>query len=109
VAELAEKIKTLREGNAVEAAPERAVRKAARAEKPVTARIRERVKPVAEAEPVKPEAVAEPEHVAPPVEEPKPSEDQKVIQLPEPVRPVSGHRAEVLRRRKGDGRQMTLF
>jgi hypothetical protein len=42
VAELAEKIKALRESVTVEAAPERAVRKAARAERPVTARIRER-------------------------------------------------------------------
>src|SRR3954452_22279264 len=41
VAELAEKIKVLREANTVEAAPERTgARKAARAERPVTARIR---------------------------------------------------------------------
>ena len=43
VSELAERIKALREANTVEVAPERAVRKAARAERPVTARIRERI------------------------------------------------------------------
>ena len=42
MAELAEKIKALRAANTVEAAPERVVRKAVRAERPVTARIRER-------------------------------------------------------------------
>ncbi len=43
VAELAEKIKTLREANTVEAAPERTgTRKVTRAEVPVTARIRRR-------------------------------------------------------------------
>ena len=43
-AELAEQIKALRASVTVEAAPERVVRKAVRAERPVTARIRERQK-----------------------------------------------------------------
>jgi hypothetical protein len=44
VAELAERIKALRAANTVEAAPERTgTRKAARAERPVTARIRARL------------------------------------------------------------------
>jgi hypothetical protein len=42
-AELAEQIRKLRESVTVEAAPERTVRKAARAKRPVTARIRERI------------------------------------------------------------------
>jgi hypothetical protein len=69
VAELAERIKALREANTVEAAPERAgTRKAAGAERPVTARIRERMaeEPVKVApEPAtvegKPEPVQKPE------------------------------------------------
>jgi hypothetical protein len=43
VAELAEKIEASRAANTVEAAPERTVRKAVKAERPVTARIRERI------------------------------------------------------------------
>jgi hypothetical protein len=109
VVEVADRIKSLREGSAVEAAPERAVRKAVRAEKPVTARIRERAKPVQEAKPAVEMVEPKPEPTPQAAEEPKPAEEPKVIQLPEPVRPVAGHRAEVLRRRKGDGRQMTLF
>ena len=109
-AELAEQIKALRASVTVEAAPERVTRKAARAERPVTARIRERriekpeVAPVKEAlpEPVEPAAV--------------------VIPMPEPVKPVAdddtagnaglpgaGYRQAVVKRRQGDGRQLSLF
>ncbi len=91
-AELAERIKALRASVTVEAAPERVTRKAARAERPVTARIRERRGELAEvkAEPV---AVAEPAAV--------------VIPMPEPVKP--DFRQAVVKRRQGDGRQMSLF
>jgi hypothetical protein len=90
-AELAERIRALRAGNEVEAAPERVVWKAAKAEWPVTARIRERR---GEAQEVKPEP-AEPPAV--------------VIPMPEPVKPVADYRQAVARRRQGDGRQMNLF
>jgi hypothetical protein len=96
VAELAEKIKVLRESVTVEATPERTVRKTVRAERPVTARIRERMveKPVAEAVEVKPEPVASAE---PPAQV-----------IPMPVKPVEDYRQNVTRRRE-DGKQMSLF
>ena len=107
VAELADRIRELRERNTVEAAPERTgTRKAVRAERPVTARIRERAaerpavieaeSPVVE---VKPEPVSVPEPVV--VEEPR------VITLPEPVRP--DYRQSVARRRQGNEAQLRLF
>jgi Helicase conserved C-terminal domain len=93
VPELAEKIQALRASVTVEAAPERVNRKALRAERPVTARIRERRGEVQE---VKVEAVeVKPETV--------------VIQFPEPPKPVEDYRQSVVRRRQGDGRQMSLF
>ena len=102
VVELAERIRELRERNTVEAVPERTgVRKAARAERPVTARIRERVaeRPVAvEAEP-EVEAKPEPVNVPQPVVE--------VIALPEPVKP--DYRQSVTRRRQGNEAQLRLF
>ena len=109
VSELAEKIRVLREANTVEAAPVRVgTRKVARAETPVTARIRaRRAEETGEAvavEEVKPVEVKVAEvKPAAPVEEPK------VIALPDPVKPVEGHRGEVSRRRQGDGRQLRLF
>ena len=113
VADLAERIGKLRAENAVEAAPERiGTRKAARAERPVTARIRERMVegPMTEA------AEAEMVEAKPAVAE--------VIPMPEPVKPADdsdsmpaavaagqktpGFGQRVVGRR-GDGRQMTLF
>ena len=109
---LAERIKALREANTVEAAPERTVRKAARAERPVTARIRERIgdKPVEAAqEPMAavveptPEPVKEPEAVQP--AEPEPV----VIPMPEPVKPMNGHAKAVAKRRQEKEAQLRLF
>ncbi len=104
-AELAEQIKALRASVTVEAAPERTgTRKAARAERPVTQRIRERRGEVQE---VKAEAVA------PPVEEKlKPEEPPVlVIPMPEPIKlePVEDFRQAVVKRRQGDGRQLSFF
>jgi hypothetical protein len=95
-AELAEQIKALRASVTVEAAPERVTRKAARAERPVTARIRER-------RGEKPEVV-EAEAV-----EVKPEPPAVVIPLPEPVKAAVDYRQAVTGRRQGDGRQMSLF
>ena len=106
VAELAERIKALREANTVEAAPERTgTRKAVRAERPVTARIRAKLgeQPVAE-------AVEEPAPV--PVEvrpEPVPEPAPVVIAMPEPVRTANGHAKAVVKRRQGSGEQLRLF
>jgi hypothetical protein len=85
------------------------VRKAARAERPVTARIRERmaVEPLSEpeaAEP-KPDIVETPAPI-------KPAEPvAQVIAMPEPVKPqlVNGHRQQVSRRRQADEKQLRLF
>ena len=99
-AELAEKIKELRASVTVEAAPERVARMAARAERPVTARIRASrvVEPVTEEKPVA-EVIPMPVHTV------------------EPVTPViipamyqeRGHAGRVVRRREADGGQMTLW
>jgi hypothetical protein len=102
VAELAEKIKVLREANTVEAVPERTVRKAARAERPVTARIRVRLE---EATPiVAPEVPA----IAPTVIEVESEEDDTpaappaaAIAMHEQAR--NGHARAVLKRRQGGG------
>ena len=108
VSELAEKIKALREANTVEAAPERTVRKAARAERPVVARIRERLGSVELAQeptsrPVeeKPEPMKEPEPVQQPIPEPV------VIAMPEPVK--LDYRQNVTRRRQDKEAQLRLF
>ena len=117
-AELAEQIKALWASVTVEAAPERTVRKAARAERPVTARIRERMveRPVAESEPV---AVFEPiaEVIALPVV--KPVEEKPADGKPDgasgAVIPAMyqergpGHARQVTKRRQADGGQLRLF
>ena len=109
-AELAEQIRKLRESVTVEAAPERTVRKAARAERPVTARIRERMTvegPVGVAEEAVAEAVAsKPELVETTPDEPPASPPAAVIAMPEPVK--QNYRQSVTGRR-GDARQMSLF
>jgi hypothetical protein len=99
VAELAELIKALREANTVEAATERTgTRKAARAEHPVTARIRERMaeEPVQVA-PGPATVEGKPEPVQKP-EEPPASPPAAVNAMPEPVRLVDGYRQSVTRR-----------
>jgi hypothetical protein len=102
-AELAERIKALWAANTVEAAPERTgSRKAARAERPVTARIRAKlgeqpveVVPEPVAVEVKPEPAKEPEPV--------------VLPLPEPAKPAEGYRQSVIRRRQDRAEQLRRF
>jgi hypothetical protein len=93
-AELADQIRKLRESVTVEAAPERTVRKAVRAERPVTARIRERIGEVAEVkeEPMRPDE--------PPA---------AVIPMPVIVKPVDDFRQVVVKRRQGNPEQLRLF
>jgi N12 class adenine-specific DNA methylase len=105
-AELAERIRKLRESVTVEAAPERVTRKAVRAERPVTARIRERRQEIG--------AVKVPEELAQPVEPAKPESDEPpatppamVIALPEPLKP--DYRQDVTRRRQLGDTQLRLF
>jgi hypothetical protein len=107
------RIQALRERNTVDAAPERVARKAARAERPVTARIRERraevpaVVPVEEAAPV-PVKEAQPEP-APAAREPTAASRVSVIAMPDPIRSVNGHSKAVIRRRQGSEVQLRLF
>ena len=103
VAELAGRIQALRAANTVEAAPERTgARKSVRAERTVTARIRERLgePPAAKTE----EAVVEKK---PKPEMPPASPPAAVIALPEPVKP--DYRLSVTRRRQNRAEQLRLF
>lgn len=100
VAELAWRIGELRAANAFEAVPERTVRKVARAERPVAARIRAKLaeRQVVE-NPAPVEVVREPE---PPVAPPA-----TVIAMPEPSR--NGHAKAVTRRRQERAERLRLF
>ena len=112
VAELAEKIKALRTSVTVEAAPVRVgTRKAIRAERPVTARIRERraaeeVRAVElKTEPVA-EVIAMPMTKAESIEE-KP-EAPSAVAIPAIIQ-ERGHAGRMAKRRQADGGQMTLW
>ena len=113
-AELTEQIKSLRASVTVEAAPERVVRKAVRAERPVTARIRERLAPQeARIEPQMEEAKLEPVQVSEPVAEVIARPVAKPVEVnPEVVIPAMyqdrGHVGRVAKRRD-DGGQLRLF
>jgi len=107
VADLAEKIKALRASVTVEAAPVRVgIRKAIRAERPVTQRIRERraaeqvrVEPVAEVIPL-PVANANPVREKP--------ESPSGVNIPAMYQ-ERGHAGRVARRRQEDGGQLRMF
>jgi N12 class adenine-specific DNA methylase len=110
VAELAEKIKTLREANTVESAPERAIRKAARAERPVTARIRSKL---GEQLAAKAEETTGLTATSTTIEE-KPEESPAaptatVILMPDLSKPVNGHAKAVENRRQAKAEQLRLF
>ena len=95
VGALAERIRELRVANEVEAAPERtSVRKVVRAERPVTARIQERMGEVP--------AIAEL------VMEMPESAGMPALVIPMPVKRAEDFRQNVARRR-GDDRQLSLF
>jgi hypothetical protein len=104
--ELVEQIRKLREAVTVEAAPERMVRKAVRAERPVTARIRERRGEVVAAQVVE-------EHSVIPVE----AKHETLIALSPPAEIPShrsaelivDHRRDVMRRGVGNEAQLRLF
>ena len=103
-AELAEQIRKLRGLVTVEAAPERNARNVARAERPVTARIRERIgerTSVEEGTGLEP-AARRPE--GPPI---SPSEVE--IALPETFRLATGNAKGVADRRRGRPEQLRLF
>jgi N12 class adenine-specific DNA methylase/predicted RNA methylase len=116
VAELAERIKSLKAAHTIDAAPERTIRRRLAAEEPVTARIRRRseeipaIGPPAEP-PATPAASAPEAATAAYDEEPAPA---AIHPLPEaepgaPVRPQPGYRGHVTHARRQDGRQPSLF
>jgi hypothetical protein len=130
VSELAERIKALREANTVEVAPERAVRKAARAERPVTARIRERIgEQAAQADLESACDAGQPAGVqvvqverksaggaggagaAPVVTTPEPLKQAEPVVIPmsEPIKPMNGHAKAVAKRRLEKEAQLRLF
>ena len=116
VAEIAERIKALKAGNAIEAAPERTSPRRIAAEEPVTARIRRRseASTLIDPSPSETETVIEP-----PVEKPAPAhleasapaeQSHTVIDLPfPPTESAHGHRQHVARTRRQDQRQLSLF
>ena len=112
VTEMAEKIKALREVNSIEAAPERTgTRKATRAERPVTARIRERIGEQRTGVQVEQESAGHAGATQPAMEV-KPEEQplaplSAVITMSEPIKP--DHRQSVTRRRKEKEAQLRLF
>ncbi|WP_406700219.1 hypothetical protein V5E97_15455 [Singulisphaera sp. Ch08] len=100
VAELAGRIKALRAENTVEVEPVRADRKAATAEKPVTARILERMREVPPEEPV---ALEEPE-------KPEVIEVKKPVVMPAMDQEFApSHAKRVVQRRQDGAGQMRLF
>ena len=126
-AELAEQIRKLMESVTVEATPERTVRKAVRAERPVTARIREKM---VQAEPenagqaelgrsnenrqevqVIEKSAGQPAETVALESKPEepPASPPAVIAMPEPFKPVAGHAKAVAKRRQGNEAQLRLF
>jgi N12 class adenine-specific DNA methylase len=105
-AELAEQIKALRASVTVEAAPERAIRKAVRAERPVTARIRERRQSVEEVkvEPV----IAEPESKPAKPDEPPPPPPAPII-IPAMYQEKSSEFRQQVAKRRDNASQLRLF
>ena len=119
VAELADRIKSLKAAHTIDAAPERTAPRRIAAEEPVTARIRRRAESIQAIEPP-----AEPEPVATPVEMPsaeaaapaRPEEPAPkavvipMIEIPStPARMEPAYRQQVARRGRQNDRQMSLF
>jgi hypothetical protein len=117
VAELAERIKSLKAAHTVDEAPARtATRRTAVAEEPVTARIRRRIETAPAVEPVT-EPAAMPADLPPPEtaiparrEQPTPA---AIHPFPTaeaaPVHPQPVYRQNVARSRREDARQLSLF
>ena len=118
VAELAERIASLKAAHTVEAAPERTVSRRIVAEEPVTARIRRRIPAASVAEPAQEVApvttlVETPE--ASPATSLEPSTPPAVIAFfpkaepPAAARPQPAYRQHVARARRQNDRQLSLF
>jgi hypothetical protein len=120
VAELAERIKSLKAAHTIDAAPERTAPRRIAAEEPVTARIRRRSEaaPVATVPPVEPEPAAKPEEM-PPAAAATPARSEEatppavIHPFPEipaaPVRQQPAYRQHAARARRQNDCQMSLF
>jgi hypothetical protein len=113
VAELAARIKALKDSQRINAAPERMASRRIAAEEPVTARIRRRhVPPAVEPVAAEPAAVMPPDEITAtiPAIEPVPAVIQPFPEMPsqKQARPQSDYRGQVARGRQ-DGRQLSLF
>ena len=119
VAELAERIKSLKAAHTIDAAPERTAPRRIAAEEPVTARIRRRAEAAPAVEPsVVPEPVATPVQIptsaiAIPAHPEEPTPPAVIHPFPEmpaaPARPQPAYRQQVARGRRQNDRQMSLF
>jgi hypothetical protein len=116
VAELAERIKSLKAAHTIDAAPARTSTRRIVAEEPVTARIRRRNGPKAEtqptAEPVSPGAEIAPiEAIAPatPTEPPSQPVTPTDAEMPVDARQGPAYRRQIDRERRQVGRQLSLF
>ena len=120
VAELAERIKSLKAAHTIDAAPERTAPRRIAAEEPVTARIRRRtesmpaIEPPAEPEtsPATPVEIL-PVEAAPAVSHEEPTPQAVIhpfLELPSALpRPQPAYRQQVARSRRQNDRQMSLF
>ena len=116
VAELAERIKSLKASHTIDAAPARTSTRRIVAEEPVTARIRRRNGPITEtqppAEPVSPETEIAPiEAIGPatPTEPPSLSVTPTDLAMPVDARQGPAYRQQIDRGRRQVGRQLSLF
>jgi N12 class adenine-specific DNA methylase len=104
VAELAERIKTLKAAHTIDAAPERTIRRRIAAEVPVTARIRRRTETAA----IEPPAVPAPSPAETPETTP-PAHAEMTPNLPLPKAEPSAYRQHIVHGRRRDARQLSLF
>ena len=111
VAELAERIKTLKAAQTIDAAPERTAGRRRSAEEPVTARIRRRTQEAPAGEPAADAEAAAPlpEPTAP--VRPDAPPPAAIHPFPEatPAAPPPAYRQQLARERRQDGRQLSLF
>ena len=120
VAELAERIKSLKAAHTIDAAPERTATRRIAAEEPVTARIRRRsesipaVEPPAEPEPAATPLAIPPLEDAAPIHHKEPTPAAVIHPFPEPipavpVQPQPAYRQQIARSRRQNDRQLSLF
>ena len=120
VPELAERIKSLKAAHTIDAAPERTATRRVAAETPVTARIRRRrepepfTQPENETEPATQPVETFPAHTEALPQNVEPTPQAEIHPFtpampPAPIRPEPAYRQQIIRGRRKDGRQMSLF